>query len=116
MNTPLPSRGEIWLADLDPVRGHEQGKRPRPVIVMSDDALNHGPLTMVIVVPLTTTPTGITYHVPIVRTVNGRTMQSFIMCEQIRSISTERLIRHLDVAPSMTMAQIAIRLRPLLKL
>lgn len=22
---PLPNRGEIWLADLNPTRGHEQG-------------------------------------------------------------------------------------------
>jgi len=116
MNTPKPSRGEIWLADLDPVRGHEQGKKPRPVIVVSDDALNHGSLAMVVVVPLTTTSTGITYHVPILRTVNSKTVRSFIMCEQIRSISTERLIRHLDVVPSQTMARIAIRLRPLLKI
>lgn len=116
MNTPKPSRGEIWLADLDPVRGHEQGMKPRPIIVVSADALNNGPLAMVIAIPLTMTPTGIPYHVSIVRTINGRTVRSFVMCEQIRSISTERLIRHLDVAPAQTLAQIAIRLRPLLEL
>jgi hypothetical protein len=28
----LPSRGEIWLADLNPIRGHEQaGTRPCPL-------------------------------------------------------------------------------------
>ncbi|MGB4437422.1 MAG: type II toxin-antitoxin system PemK/MazF family toxin, partial [Acetomicrobium sp.] len=29
-----PSRGEIWLVDLNPVRGHEQAGR-RPALVVS---------------------------------------------------------------------------------
>ena len=33
------ARGDIWLADLNPVRGHEQASR-RPVLVVSVDAFN----------------------------------------------------------------------------
>ncbi len=35
MNSP-PLRGEIWLAALNPTRGHEQAGR-RPVLVVFDD-------------------------------------------------------------------------------
>ncbi len=34
-----PSRGDIWIADLDPVRGHEQAGK-RPVVVLSVDRFN----------------------------------------------------------------------------
>ncbi len=33
--TPKPKRGEIWRANLEPVRGSEQGKT-RPVVVLSE--------------------------------------------------------------------------------
>lgn len=33
-----PSRGDIWLADLNPTRGHEQASQ-RPVLVISEDRL-----------------------------------------------------------------------------
>ena len=41
MTTLKPSRGDIWLADLNPVRGHEQAGK-RPCLVMSVDLFNQG--------------------------------------------------------------------------
>ena len=32
-------RGDVFLANLDPVMGHEQGGR-RPVVVVQNDAVN----------------------------------------------------------------------------
>ena len=49
----LPSRGEIWGADLNPVRGHKQAG-VRPCLVVSTDAFNHGPAELVMVAPITT--------------------------------------------------------------
>ncbi|WP_198471546.1 type II toxin-antitoxin system PemK/MazF family toxin [Acetomicrobium sp. S15 = DSM 107314] len=37
-----PSRGEIWLVDLNPLRGHEQAGR-RPSLVISVNGFNYGP-------------------------------------------------------------------------
>ena len=37
----LPSRGEIWMANLNPTRGHEQAGR-RPVLIISTDTFNNG--------------------------------------------------------------------------
>jgi mRNA interferase MazF len=50
----LANRGEVWLADFEPVRGHEQG-RQRPAVILSTDQFNNGPAALVVVVPLTTT-------------------------------------------------------------
>lgn len=41
MDMADPIRGEIWLADLGPGRGHEQFGQ-RPVLVVSDDDFNAG--------------------------------------------------------------------------
>src|SRR6185295_5268066 len=47
-------RGEVWLADLDPTRGHEQAGR-RPVLIVSDDVFNAGAAELVVVLPMTST-------------------------------------------------------------
>jgi mRNA interferase MazF len=48
----LPERGDIWLADLDPVRGREQAGR-RPILIVSVDGFNQSKAGLAIVVPLT---------------------------------------------------------------
>jgi mRNA interferase MazF len=67
-----PIRGEIWFADLDPVRGHEQGG-PRPVLVITRDSYNRGPSGLIVVLPLTTTHRGVPIHVPILPPEGGIT-------------------------------------------
>lgn len=85
-----PSRGEIWLADLNPTRGHEQ-RGVRPVLVVSQDAFNHGPAGLVIVLPLTRTHRGLPIHVEVSPPDGGVRDRSFVMCEAIRSVSKDRL-------------------------
>lgn len=41
-------RGEVYMVDLDPTTGREQGGR-RPVVVVSNDALNKLPLVVAVV-------------------------------------------------------------------
>lgn len=57
-----PSRGEVWLADLNPIRSHEQAGM-RPVLVVSADALNRSRAAIAFVVPLTPREKGIPNHV-----------------------------------------------------
>lgn len=85
-----PNRGEIWLADLNPVRGHEQAGR-RAVLIVSTDAFNHGPAGLVFVLPLTRTDRGIPIHVPVNPPEGGVTAASFILCDALRSISMDGL-------------------------
>ncbi len=56
-----PFRGEIWLVDLDPTRGHEQAGK-RPGLVVSVDLFNHGPAGLVVLLLLITRAKGIPFH------------------------------------------------------
>ncbi len=87
---PEPSRGDIWLADLNPIRGHEQAGT-RPVLVVSTDMFNHGPAGLVFVLPLTRTDRHIPAHIPIKPPEGGVKNRSLILCDALRSISKDRL-------------------------
>lgn len=88
--SPDPSRGEIWLADLNPIRGHEQAGT-RPVLVISTDLFNHGPAGLVFVLPLTRTNRNIPAHIPLDPPEGGVTNRSYILCDALRSIAKARL-------------------------
>jgi mRNA interferase MazF len=113
MDNPL--RGEIWLVDLNPTRGHEQAGR-RPGLVVSVDLFNQGPAGLAVVIPITTREKGIPFHVEIKIPEGGLTKRSFIKCEDIRSISKERLAQKLGRVSRSTMAAVEDRLRILLDL
>lgn len=112
---PMPRRGEVWLVKLNPVRGHEQAGT-RPALIVSVDPFNHGPAGMVVVIPLTTRDKGIPFHVKLIPPEGGVKSTSFIKCEDVRSISKERLIQYLGKVRSEAMAAIEERLRILLGL
>lgn len=84
-------RGDIVVADLAPVVGHEQGGR-RPVIVLSPTPYNSWPITMAIVAPITSVDRGLRHHVPIGREAGLRN-PSFVMPEYVRAISQQRLVQ-----------------------
>lgn len=109
------ARGEIWLLDFNPVVGHEQAGR-RPGLVASVDLFNTSPAELVVAVPLTTTHRRVRSHVPIDPPEGGLRRRSYIMCENLRSVSTTRLIRHLGTVDAATMAAVEDRLRILLDL
>ncbi len=110
-----PSRGEIWLVDLNPVRGHEQAGR-RPALVISVDGFNRGPAELVIVIPFTTKDKGIPFHVSVCPPEGGLSDISFVKCEDIRSVAKERLVKLLGRIEEKTLAEIEDRLRILLGL
>ena len=108
-------RGEIWLADLDSVRGHEQAGR-RPCLIISADLFNASPADLVIIVPLTTRARGIPSHVEVNPPEGGLTARSFIKCEDVRSIAQERLIQRWGALTPATLVEVERRLRLLLQL
>lgn len=110
-----PARGEIWLADLDPTRGHEQAGR-RPVLVISEDVFNQGPADLVIVLPVTSTHRGVPAHVPITPPEGGLKTPSVILCDAVRSMAKERLIQRWGVVSAATLEAVEDRLRILLGL
>jgi mRNA interferase MazF len=110
-----PSRGEIWLVDLNPVCGHEQAGRC-PALVVSVDGFNHGPAGLVIVIPITTKDKGIPIHVEIFPPEGGLSEQSFIKCEAVRSVAKEQLVKCIGRVEEGTLAEVEDRLRILLGL
>lgn len=85
-----PSRGQIWLADLNPTRGHEQAGK-RPVLIVSNDIFNRGPAGLVFVLPLARTDRRIPAHIPIDPPEGGVKERSYALCDAIRSITKDRL-------------------------
>lgn len=110
-----PARGEIWEVDLNPTVGREQSGR-RPVLIVSDNALNSGPRGLVIVIPVTGTARGLPTHVPVIPPEGGLTKASVIMSEQVRSISKDRLSHRFGVVTRATMDQVDRILRLVLGL
>lgn len=86
-----PYRGEVWRVSLNPVRGHEQGGE-RPCLVFSDDRWNQGHSELVIVVPMTSNLRPNPFHVQINPPEGGLQVPSNILCEHVKSISTDRLL------------------------
>lgn len=111
----MASRGEVWLVDLNPTRGHEQAGT-RPALVVSADEFNHGPAGLVIVAPMTTRERGIPLHVSVDPPEVGLDRRSFIKCEDVRSVSEQRLVRRFGVVSPETLALVADRLRIVLDL
>lgn len=110
-----PHRGDVWLINLNPIRGREQSGQ-RPALVMSVDLFNSGPADLVVVLPITSQAKGIPFHVQINPPEGGMTRTSFIKCEDVRSISKERLIRRFGVVTDNTLSAVEDRLRILLNL
>ncbi len=103
------------MANFDPTRGHEQAGT-RPALIVSVDLFNAGPAELVIVLPITSRSKGVRSHVPVQPPDGGLSVASFIKCEDIRSISKDRLLRRLGVISTHTISEVEKRLRILLHL
>ena len=112
---PNPARGEIWMVDLDPVRGHEQAEK-RPALVISDDIFNQGPADLVVVLPITSKAKSIPFHVAVDPPEVGVKISSFIKCEDVRSVSKARLTSRWGMVSAGTLVAVEDRLRILLSL
>jgi mRNA interferase MazF len=82
-------RGDIYWADLDPVRGHEQSGL-RPVLVLSHDVFNQRSGT-VIAMAITSQPQQAGFPLTFQLQSVKLPKQSWIKIGQIRTLSTERL-------------------------
>ncbi|HEX5610657.1 MAG TPA: type II toxin-antitoxin system PemK/MazF family toxin [Solirubrobacterales bacterium] len=98
MNLNTPRRGEIYLADLDPVEGHEQSGQ-RPFLVLSVRAMNEAPWRLAIGVPTTTTDRGGVMHVRLEPTESGLDRVTYALPEMVRSVSAARFRKLLGRAP-----------------
>jgi mRNA interferase MazF len=107
-------RGEIWLLDFGEPIGSEQAGR-RPGVVVSADRLNESPAGVVIVVPCTTTPRGLPSHIEIEPGTSGLDEVSYAKCEDVTSVSEQRLIARLGAVTDEGLFAISRALRFLLE-
>lgn len=81
---------QVWLADLEPVEGHEQGG-VRPVVVVSSEfALRVNVGRMVTVAPITSKFRRLDFRIQIT---NPKGEPNWVITEQLRTISTARFAR-----------------------
>ena len=113
--SPSPLRGEVWMLNFDPTRGHEQAGT-RPALIISVDVFNAGHADLVIVLPITSRSKGVRSHVAVRPPEGGLSIESYIKCEDVRSVAKERLHRRLGDISSGTMAAVEDKLRILLNL
>jgi len=109
-----PRRGEVWYVSFDPVVGHEQGGT-RPALIVSSDWLGASPSELVIALAITSRERGMPSHVRVEPPEGGLRLVSFIKCEDIRSVSKQRLGTRLGSISESTIAQVEIVLRTLLE-
>ena len=112
MNKP-PKRGEIWLLDWSPSRGSEQAGF-RPALIIQTDAANSNPgYPNTIVLAISTKGKPVPFHIALKpNRSNGLTQASFVKCEQVLTVTKERLVRKLGAIGEGDLQQInrAVRL------
>ncbi len=101
----MPRQGELWTADLGPVKGSEQAGY-RPVLVVSGDLLNDH-LQVRWVVPLTSKLPGYMGNPQLMPTLeNGLTQPSEVLVLHLRSMDRSRLVARLGRVEAETMQRV----------
>lgn len=108
-------RGDVWLIGFGEQLGREQAGS-RPGVVVSAGGLNESSTGVVIVVPCTKTRRNLPSHVELDPKTTGLDGLSYAQCEDVKSISEERLIARFGVAGQEAMFEISRALRFLLDL
>jgi mRNA interferase MazF len=90
-------RGDIYWADLNPTKGHEQAG-VRPVVIISHDVFNNKSGT-VIAMAITSQPQKAGFPLTFELKSGDLQKQSWVKISQVRTISTSRLdkkVGHVD--------------------
>lgn len=105
----MTKRGDVFYVNLDPVIGSEIGKT-RPAIVLQNELANKNSPT-VTVIPLSTSVGRVfPFQVLIPAGEGGLEHDSKALCEQIRTLSTKRLLNRLGSLPPERMEEIRVAL------
>jgi len=115
--TPEIRRGDLYWLDWSPGRGSEQAER-RPSLVVQTDAANQVqryPNTIVVAVSRSGKP--VPFHVPVSPDpLNGLRDSSYIKCEQIMTVSRDRLAERIGRLSETDLARVDEALRKVLGL
>lgn len=98
-------RGQIYYADLSPVKGSEQGGH-RPVLIIQNDVGNkYAPTVIVAVITSRHTKANLPTHIWL-NAECGLPKESMVECEQVRTIDKSRLKDFIGAVSDEVMAEI----------
>lgn len=100
-NNNYPRRGAVYMADLSPVIGSEQGGVRAVVVLQNNIGNRYSPTTIVAAMSTQDRPPMQTH---VTTTVNNR--KNTVLTEQIRTIAKERLMYQIGVIDSETVEQV----------
>ncbi len=100
------NRGEIWLAELNPVRGSEQAGT-RPILIMQTNAINRF-TTTVLAIPFTTNlrRAALPSCVQVAAGEGGLANDSVVLCHQLRVLDKTRLTKKLGAVGDAMLVKI----------
>ena len=99
-------RGDIYLADLDPVRGREQAGT-RPVLIIQNDIGNqYSTTTVVAAITSRISKKRLPIHVEVSAEDSGLPRDSVILLEQIRTLDKERMISKMGELLAQKMTEV----------
>ena len=91
MNNLIIKRGDVYYANLDPVKGHETGKT-RPVVVIQNDIGNMYSPTTIVAIVAEYSDRKASYPICVtVKKEKGLKKDSIVNLSQIRTIDKKRL-------------------------
>lgn len=102
----IVTRGEIWLANLNPTQGSEQAGI-RPVLIFQTDSINRF-TTTIITIPFTTNlrRASLPSCVQVSAGEGGLTTDSVALCHQLRVLDKTRLTKKLGKIGNSVMNEI----------
>ena len=94
------TQGDIFLADLNPVRGHEQAGF-RPVLILQNDILNEN-LSTVVIAPITKNlhAKGLMTTFFLYKKVSKLNHDSIVLLFQVRTLDKVRLTERISIIPA----------------
>ena len=94
----MVSKGEIWLANLNPSKRPNEMGKVRPVVIWQGNILNHSDYPTVIVIPLSTQLIDDAEPIRMrIRQRESLDRDSDLIVTQVRAIDKERLIGKLGM-------------------
>lgn len=102
----IVKRGEVYLADLSPVQGSEQGGT-RPVLIIQNDIGNRfSPTVIIAAITAKISKAKLPTHIEIDKDEVGLIKDSVILLEQIRTIDKKRLDNKIGSLEDNTMVKV----------
>src|SRR3989304_2174489 len=99
-------RGSIFLANLEPVKGSEQGGL-RPVLIIQNDTSNkHSPVTIIAAITSKIFDKEYPTNVFMRKQASGLDRDSTVLLNQVRTIDNARLIKRICALDNFTMKKV----------